>query len=74
MKEFLSENNVRFLYIDITDGMLNLKRFLKYRDNRPEFEEVKKAGRVGLPCLVLSDGVDEKIIFGQPDLNELKDE
>jgi len=74
VKELLSENNIQFLYIDITDGMLNLKRFLKYRDNRPEFEEVRKAGRVGLPCLVVSDGDEEKIIFGEPDLKALKDE
>ncbi|MGF7057394.1 glutaredoxin domain-containing protein [Brassicibacter mesophilus] len=74
MKELLSENNIQFLYIDITDGMLNLKRFLKYRDSRPEFEEVRKAGRVGLPCLVVNDDDDERIIFGEPDLKELKDE
>jgi len=41
--------------------MLNLKKFLKYRDNRPEFDEIKKAGRVGLPCIVINDG--EKIVF-----------
>lgn len=41
--------------------MINLKRFLKYRDNRPEFDEVKKAGRVGLPCIVINDG--ERIVF-----------
>ncbi len=46
--------------------MLNLKRFLKYRDNTPEFIEVKEGGRVGLPCIVVNDG--EKIIF---DLNLL---
>lgn len=40
--------------------MLNLKKFLKYRDTRPEFDEIKEAGRVGLPCIVI-DG--EKIIF-----------
>lgn len=41
--------------------MLNLKRFLKYRDNAPEFKEIKAAGRVGLPCIVIEKG--EKILF-----------
>jgi glutaredoxin-related protein len=41
--------------------MLNLKRFLKYRDEAPEFKEIKEAGRVGLPCIVINNG--EKILF-----------
>lgn len=70
MKEFLSHHNVNFTYIDMTDSMMNLKAFLKYRDTHPAFEEVRNAGRVGLPCTVVNDG--EKIIFGQPDLTELQ--
>lgn len=45
--------------------MLNLKKFLKYRDNEPVFDEIKKAGRVGLPCIVINDG--EEILFGEPE-------
>jgi len=41
--------------------MFNLKKFLHYRDTRKEFDEIKKAGRVGIPCFVLNDG--EKILF-----------
>lgn len=66
-KEYLSNHNVKFLYLDITENMLNLKMFLKYRDNYKEFIEVKEAGRVGLPCIVINDG--ERIIF---DYNELE--
>ncbi|MDR7856653.1 MAG: hypothetical protein RIN63_08595 [Tissierella sp.] len=47
--------------------MLNLKMFLKYRDNYDEFKEVREAGRVGLPCIVVNGG--EQIIF---DYNELE--
>lgn len=61
MKEYLSQNNIDYIYLDITENMLNLKKFLKYRDNRPEFDEIKKTGRVGLPCIVINDG--EKIVF-----------
>ncbi len=51
--------------------MLHLKNFLKYRDNNPVFEEIKKAGRVGLPCIVINDG--EEILFEAPeDLNTLR--
>lgn len=67
MKEFLSNENVQFLYLDITENMLNLKRFLKYRDNSPVFDEIKKSGRVGLPCIVINDG--EEIIFDKEKLN-----
>lgn len=72
MKEFLSNENIEFLYLDITDNMLNLKNFLKYRDNSPEFDEIKKAGRVGLPCVVINNG--EEIVFDKTLLNieELK--
>jgi Glutaredoxin-related protein len=47
--------------------MLNLKKFLKLRDNRPEFDEIKKAGKVGIPCIVINDG--EEILF---DVEEIK--
>ncbi len=71
-KEFLSENGIDFVYLDITDNMINLKRFLKLRDEKPEFKEIKAAGRVGLPCIVINDG--EKIIFDHNliDLEDVK--
>ncbi len=47
--------------------MLNLKMFLKYRDNYEEFNKVKEMGKVGLPCIVINDG--ERILF---DYNELE--
>lgn len=72
MKEFLSDENIKFLYLDISEKMLNLKTFLKYRDSAPEFEEIKKAGRVGLPCIVINNG--EEIVFDKAslDIEELK--
>lgn len=64
---YLSENNIKFIYLDISEGMLNLKKFLKYRDNHPEFDQIKENGNIGLPCIVVNDG--EEIIF---DYKELK--
>jgi glutaredoxin-related protein len=70
LKEFLSNNGVIYEYIDITDSMRNLKIYLKLRDTRPEFEEIKRIGRVGIPFIMLDNG--EKLIFDQPELDELK--
>ena len=70
MKEFLSNNGIEFEYIEITDSMRNLKIYLKLRDTRPEFEEIKKLGRVGIPFKMIGNG--EKLIFDMPDLDELK--
>lgn len=69
MKEFLSNNGISFEYIDITDSMRNLKIYLSLRDTRPEFEEIKRAGRVGVPFIMINNG--EKLIFEKPDLNQL---
>lgn len=35
---------------------MNLRKFLKYRDEEPMFDEIKAAGRVGLPLFQLEDG------------------
>lgn len=72
MKEYLSSNDIKFVYIDITEGLFNLKTYLKLRDTRPEFEEVKKMGIVGIPFIMINNG--EKLIFDEhPDLDELRD-
>jgi len=34
---------------------------LKLRDTREEFEPIREAGRVGVPCIVVGDG--EEFIF-----------
>ena len=65
MKEFLSQNNISFNYIEITDSMQNLKIFLKYRDNYPQFEEIKKKGRIGIPCIMINNG--ENFLFEESD-------
>lgn len=67
----LNAGGLQYANVDITSGMLPLKQFLKLRDTRPEFEEIKKRGQVGVPCLVVNRG--EKLYFELPrDLDELK--
>ncbi len=63
-KEALDAKGVPYAFVDITSGMAPLKRFLKLRDNRPEFAEVKEAGRVGVPCFVIDK---EEIRFELPE-------
>ncbi|SCY06889.1 hypothetical protein [Alkaliphilus peptidifermentans] len=72
MKEFLSNEEIKFVYLDISENMLNLKMFLKYRDSFPQFSDIKESGRVGLPCIVINNGED--IIFDKSllDIDALK--
>ena len=50
------EGNNQYEVIDIGKNVKDLKAFLKLRDNNPVFDEAKKTGSVGIPCLVLEDG------------------
>ena len=37
MKAYLTRQGVEFTYFDIHENLLNLKAYLKFRDNNPEF-------------------------------------
>jgi len=56
LKAFLQQHEVRFTFIDIQESLGKLKMFLKYRDSLALFDEVKRAGGIGIPCLVADDG------------------
>lgn len=43
-------------YRDFSENLLHLKEFLKLRDENPLFEEVKREGKIGIPCIVHDDG------------------
>ena len=60
-KEYFEKVNYKYEFININESMKNLKEFLALRDNRKEFEEVKKLGYIGIPA-ILTD--DNKIILG----------
>jgi glutaredoxin-related protein len=53
--------------------MINLKQFLKYRDNTPEFKEIKDEGRVGLPCIVIENGEEILFDYNLLDIESLKE-
>lgn len=67
-KEVMDESGVRFLYLDITENLASMKKFLKARDTMNEFDGAKSAGNIGIPALILGD--NERAIL---DIDELKD-
>lgn len=64
----MEESGVRFLYLDITENLASMKKFLKARDTMSEFDGAKSAGNIGIPALILGD--NERAIL---DIDELKD-
>lgn len=71
MKEALTQAGIQFDCIDITSGIMPLKKFLKLRDTRPEFDEIRAKNRVGVPMVMFED----KIYFDLPeDLSIFKNE
>lgn len=54
--------------VDIGEHVRNLKQFLLLRDTNPAFSNIRKSGKVGIPCFVLED---ESISFSYDDVKEL---
>ena len=50
----------RYEIIDIGSHVKYLKEFLRIRDNSPVFNEAKKVGAAGIPCLVLLPSYQKK--------------
>lgn len=71
-KEMLEEAGIRFLYLDITGDLANLKKFLKLRDSHSEFDLIKENEKIGIPCLSINDGEEIILDFESLDLDELK--
>lgn len=67
MKEALDERGVKYLYLDITENLANLKKFLKFRENSA-FDFAKEKGSIGIPAMVINDG--EKILFSIEEFDE----
>lgn len=56
LKVLKNQNEVQYEYKNITHSTGLLKEFLAYRDKESIFEEVKAAGRIGIPFFILEDG------------------
>ncbi|HLR21270.1 MAG TPA: glutaredoxin [Tissierellaceae bacterium] len=72
MKELLSDNNIDFRYVDITESMFNLKRFLKYRDNNEVFDNIRKKNRIGIPAIMINNGKEFFFSMDEENLDKLR--
>lgn len=52
----LEKANVKFEYCDFAENLLFLKEFLKLRDGNDMFNEIRTAGKIGIPCILRENG------------------
>ena len=52
----LERANVEFEFLDFGDSLKNLKEFLKLRDKGSVFDDAKREGYIGIPCIVDEQG------------------
>ena len=45
-----------YTFCDFAVDLSYLKEFLKLRDSLPVFDECKREGKIGIPCVVFEDG------------------
>ena len=55
-REDIDNACVEYDYLEFSESLKHLKEFLVLRDNNAVFEDVRKDGRIGIPCLVDEDG------------------
>lgn len=55
-RENLDKAGVAYEYLDFSESLLNLKEFLKLRDSAALFDEIRQAGKIGIPCILREDG------------------
>lgn len=54
--KILDKLKIEHKYVDITQNTHNMREFLKLRDTREEFKEIKELGLIGIPCFLMPDG------------------
>ena len=52
----LEKAGVDYAFLDFDKDLKLLKELLKIRDSSPLFDEARKEGNIGIPCIVLEDG------------------
>lgn len=55
-REELDKAGIAYEFLDFGENLQNLKDFLKLRDASPLFDEVRREGKIGIPCIVRDDG------------------
>lgn len=54
--EDLDKAGVAYEYLDFTENLLHLKAFLHIRETNPLFDEVRRNGAIGIPCILCQNG------------------
>ena len=55
-RQELDAAKVKYEYCDFANELKYLKEFLMLRDKDPVFAEVRREGRIGIPCIIREDG------------------
>ena len=55
-KEKLAELGITYKEVEVMSSLKNFKEFLFVRDTYTQFEEIRGNMRIGIPCLVISEG------------------
>ena len=55
-REDLDSAGVAYEYLDFGDSLKNLKEFLVLRDSSSLFDEARREGKIGIPCILHEDG------------------
>ena len=54
-KKSLEENGIEYKYLNITESLGSMKQFLKLRDTKDAFNEIRGNGKdIGIPALIIS--------------------
>jgi len=54
--EELDRVQKEYVFLDFFADLKNLKEFLALRDGDSVFDEVRREGKIGIPCIVAEDG------------------
>ena len=55
-KQLADERGLDTEFIEITQDVASLRMFLQLRDREPVFDQIRREGRIGIPCFVREDG------------------
>lgn len=68
-KEKLAELGITYKEVEVMSSLKNFKEFLFVRDTYTQFEGIRGNMKIGIPCLVISEG---ECILELSELNKLK--
>lgn len=55
-RKTLDRAGIEYTFLDFGEDLKHLKAFLQIRDGNPLFDAVRREGKIGIPCIVGSDG------------------